>query len=562
MKRYAIITLILGIAAGFAHAAPTTAVLGGGICINEVMPDPNGGVGGFDTDGNGTISTDQTDEFLELYNMSGGSIDISGWGLYDPNPAGASVTNPWFVFPASTVVPAGGRVFVIQNVQAGGTLPANGFNAGIPFGGGILNNGGGDNIVLHNPTANQYIQASYSDAVGDTFSAYPNFPAGATQVGTTENFVGARFDGESYVRVPEGDTATFRHSTVATANASPGTATPLLPDDPNAQFNATIAFGVVATSTTKTISFNVANSPSSSVNLDITGFNPVSGNTAGYTFLTSFPVNGIVPGASTSISVQVTAPGADNPTFDAVFDLVSNDDSSPDPITFTTNAATPADVPDIATARGVGDTAFIRITGAATLSCDPDAFGGATIGGVAYRIFPVQDTTGALLLLEPEANPVFTAALDAGSVVTGIIGEKERFQTPAASGNFLEEIFVTGYTTQVDGGAVLTPAVITIADLNASVDTYESELIQLNSVSTTSTGNWTAATLYDFTDGTNTAIVRMESARSGLNGTPLPVGSTTLVGIGDAFGPDSQLAPLASGDLSAGAAAAAWNLFE
>jgi len=554
----------------YASAAPTTSVLGGGICINEIGPDPNGGLGGFDANVDGSFGvggSSQEDEFIELYNMSGSAIDISGWELYDPNPGPTGLTNPWFTFPAATSVPAGGRVYVVLATLTG-TLPANGFspNAATPAG-GMLNNGSGDNIVLRNPTANEFIHMVYAGSTNPPTiltvdgTNFPGFPVGQTQVGTTENWGAVpQPAGASWVRSPEGDTNIVFHNAIATSTASPGTATPLIPDDPNAQFPATVNFGIVEVSTTRTRTITVTNSVSSTQNLDITGFTPVSGNTGGYTIVTPMPVNGIAPGASTTIDIMVTAPGSANPTFDAIFDFVSNDDSSPDPITFTTVADVVTGVGDVATARSVGDQALIQITGTVTLSADPDSFGGATLGGVPHRIYPVQDGTGAILVLEPEGTPILGALLDAGSTVVGLKGEKERFT--AGSPNVLEEIFISGFTSQAHGGPTLTPEVITVTDLNSSQDTYESELIQINNVSTAATGNWAPATDFTFTDGSNNFVARLESARSGVNGTALPVGNTNLVGIGDAFGAVSQLAPLSVGDLTAGSSAQDWNLFE
>jgi len=571
MKRLSIFTLILGLTA-FAAAADTTAILGGGICINEILVDPNGTVNNFDTDGNG-VNDDQEDEFIELYNLSGSSIDISGWELWDSAPAGFPAGSPWFTFPASTIVPADGYVYVLYNLQAGGSLGANGFNAaGSSATNGVFANGAGDNVVLRNPIANEYVHIKFHNIAATDPNTWTGFPPAQTRVGPIEDFLTTRHDGESYVRVPDGGDTVARHSQVALGGtlATPGSALIVIPEDPNIQMPSSLNFGFVPVSDTKTLTFNITNSPASTANLNISAINGVSGQIAGYTILTAMPINGLIPGAVTTISVQVSTPPTDNPTFDAVFEVVSNDPGAvPNQISFTTNAASFTAVNDVATARIVPDTAGIRITGAVTLSTDPNAFGGATIGGVPHRIYPVQDATGGILLLEPESALVFGPALDAGSVITGVAGEKERFAA-GSGGTFLEEIFVYDYITQVDGGAELTPQSVTLAQFatDPTGDTFESELVQITGVSTSSTGNWAAGTNYEFTDGTSLIIdFRLESARSALVGTPLPVGSVSLVGIGDNFGvadpdPDATFAPMHPADLMAGAPAKNWNLFE
>ena len=85
-------------------AAPTTNILDGGIAINEILIDPNGS-NNYDTDGNGTADT--CDEFIELYNVSGSTIDISGFQLWDDG------SDNWFTFPASTTLGAGNYAVVV-----------------------------------------------------------------------------------------------------------------------------------------------------------------------------------------------------------------------------------------------------------------------------------------------------------------------------------------------------------------------------------------------------------------------------------------------------------------
>ena len=65
--------------------------LRGGIVINEILVDPNGSIN-FDTDNDGAAF--ETDEYVELYNASGGPINIGGLQLWDQG------LGNWFTFPA------------------------------------------------------------------------------------------------------------------------------------------------------------------------------------------------------------------------------------------------------------------------------------------------------------------------------------------------------------------------------------------------------------------------------------------------------------------------------
>lgn len=208
------LTLIIGLG-GIGWAQPTSNVLDGGICINEFLADPNG-ANNFDTDGNGTADT--LDEFVEIYNLSAGTIDIGGFELWDAG------TGNWFTFPGGTMLGPGNYAFVIAAVQAGGSLPALpsgnlAFDAG--SGGGNLNNGG-DNVTLYDPGADQFIQCLYNGDAADDPTTYGGFSATATIVGTVEDF-GSDTDGLSLVREPSGDINIVVHtSSTPGGNASPG----------------------------------------------------------------------------------------------------------------------------------------------------------------------------------------------------------------------------------------------------------------------------------------------------------------------------------------------------
>lgn len=197
--------------------AQTTSVLRGGIVLNEVLIDPNG-TNNFDTDG--SSAANDTDEFIEIYNLSTSVIDMSGLQLWDAG------NGNWFTIPDGSLLGPGNYAVVIVGVQSGGALPslADGnlaFDAG--RGGAVINNGG-DNVVLYDPTADEYVQLRYNnDAIDNPTSTYSGFSATAALIGAAEDW-GSDVDGVSLVRDPAGDDTIVPHNTLSVNNASPGTA--------------------------------------------------------------------------------------------------------------------------------------------------------------------------------------------------------------------------------------------------------------------------------------------------------------------------------------------------
>ncbi|PIE14521.1 MAG: hypothetical protein CSA70_01860 [Rhodobacterales bacterium] len=186
----------------------------GGIVINEILVDPNGTLN-FDTDGNGIA--DSIDEFVEVYNSSSVAIDISGLELWD------SGVGHWFTFPPGTILQPGAHAMVMSGLS-GGSYPTGEpddlfFDAGR---GSPLINNGGDNVVLYDPTNDEYVIATYNgDAMDDPTlggGGYSGFSSTATQSGSGEDF-GYDTDGLSLQRLNDGsDTFTVDGPTPGITN--------------------------------------------------------------------------------------------------------------------------------------------------------------------------------------------------------------------------------------------------------------------------------------------------------------------------------------------------------
>lgn len=175
----------------------TTAQLGGGIVINEVHAAPNGAA--QDYNGSGTADTDN--EYVEILNLSGGAIDISGYELYSFGILGHT-------FAPGTILPPGGRITVVDsaggtgNAITGVTAPAIYSDAGL-----ILGNL--QSTILYDPGANEYVvvQGSGGAPFYLSFDLPPLLTAhpGATQVGPIE-VLPASATGDATGRISDGDT--------------------------------------------------------------------------------------------------------------------------------------------------------------------------------------------------------------------------------------------------------------------------------------------------------------------------------------------------------------------
>ncbi len=145
------------------------------LVINEILADPDATNG--DANGDSTVETSQ-DEFVEIYNTDASSIDISGYILADGN-------SDRHVFPASTVIPAGGFIVV--------------FGGGTPTGFSVLTqtastgalglNNGGDSVILKDDVGTVLITESYGSEGGNNQSLgrEPDFSGAFVQHSTITN---------------------------------------------------------------------------------------------------------------------------------------------------------------------------------------------------------------------------------------------------------------------------------------------------------------------------------------------------------------------------------------
>ncbi|MEE8522911.1 MAG: lamin tail domain-containing protein, partial [Thermoanaerobaculia bacterium] len=188
--------------------------------INEIHADPASGSAG-DANGDGTRDFSD-DEFVEIVNVSGGAIDISGWTLSD----GFGIRH---TFLAGSVVPDGCSVVVF-----GGGVPSGSFGFSevqTASGGSLGLNNSGDSVIL-NDGVTDVATASYGSEGGDNQSltldpdvtGAPPFVkhSVATGSGGTLFSPGTRIDGTQFSGCPSAWVINEIHADPA--SGSPGDA--------------------------------------------------------------------------------------------------------------------------------------------------------------------------------------------------------------------------------------------------------------------------------------------------------------------------------------------------
>ncbi len=130
--------------------------------INEIHADPDPLLG--DSNGDGVVNSDD-DEFLELVNLSGEDLDLTGWEIFDS-------VRLRYTFPEETVLKAGCGLLVF-----GGGSPTGEFGGSLVFTAGSLGlNNSGDQLAVKNLLGEQITSCSYGEEGGEnqSLTRYPD----------------------------------------------------------------------------------------------------------------------------------------------------------------------------------------------------------------------------------------------------------------------------------------------------------------------------------------------------------------------------------------------------
>lgn len=144
-----------------------------------------------------TPGTDSQEEWVELYNASASSIDISGWVITDNNGTGSSVT-----LPGSTTIQAGTYLTVARNASGFNFLY--GFDADVSGSLPALNNGG-DALLLKDETGAIIDEVAWEGGASSGIpsgwgsSSNPSAPTGSSILRTVSSADTDSFDDWSVV---------------------------------------------------------------------------------------------------------------------------------------------------------------------------------------------------------------------------------------------------------------------------------------------------------------------------------------------------------------------------
>jgi len=125
------------------------------LVINEIHADPHSTLGDANRDG---VSHADQDEFVELVNLDGAALDLSGWRLYD-------LVELRHVFPAGTLLPHGCGVVVF-----GGGSPQGSFGGSLvqtASSGYLRLNNSGDLVALLDADGRQVLAYTFGVEGGD-----------------------------------------------------------------------------------------------------------------------------------------------------------------------------------------------------------------------------------------------------------------------------------------------------------------------------------------------------------------------------------------------------------
>lgn len=156
----------------------------------------------------------------------------------------------------------------------------------------------------------------------------------------------------------------------------------------------------------------------------------------------------------------------------------------------------------------------------------------------------IEDSTGAILI-DDQAG-VITTTYQRYDGISGISGTLTQFN------GVLQFVPNADPGAPTSTGNTMLPQTVTIEDLNANPDLYESELIKIEYVNTSATGNWETGTNYDFAYANNSeavVVVRTNFYDADYIGTAIPAYNVDITGIASEFNGTAQLYPRDSEDI-------------
>jgi hypothetical protein len=275
-----------------------------------------------------------------------------------------------------------------------------------------------------------------------------------------------------------------------------------------------------------------------SISVTVNNFNVANGTGDGRI---NYTVNGgaVVIKNDTTPIVLPTTPG----TYTVFIQLVNNANAPLSPVASTTLNFT------VASYTVVANLAALRADVVANGANKYYQLGSAPVisyARTARNQKYIQDATGGILI--DDLAGTITTTLAGGDSMTGLKGQATLFSS-------LLQFVPSANATVGTSGNVVTPQVVTIADLNSSVTaaTYESELVQINNVTFDLTAPTfpTTATNMNVTNGSDTLVFRSIFTEADYMGTAKPTAPTNIIVLVGRSGAVAQVASRNAADLNA-----------
>ncbi len=473
--------------------------------------------------GGGNTGAQYTNDFVELFNRGTASVDISGWSVQYASATGPSATPfAWAVnsIPAGTSI-AAGKYYLIKlaaGTTASSALPTPDLDVTTSP---INMSGTAGKVALVNSatalTGTTLTVGTYVDMVG--FGPTASYYEGTAAVAILSNTTAA-------IRLNGGCTDNNANNTDFTVGApaprNSATAASICSTAPNiaitSPVNATI-YNPLTTSVT--------------VNVSVSNFTVANGTGTGHIHYT-------VDGGATVMKYD-TAPivlnGLTVGSHTVVVTLVNNAHAPLSPAASATTQFTIAaftNVANISALRAGTLNGYYTLTGNAIVSHVRTPAGTVTVNTTRNQKF-IQDATGGILIDDSAGKITTPFAL--GDSMNNVSGQLVDF-------NGILELVPLQNQTVVSSGNTLTPQNITIAALNANVNTYESKLISFNGITITGTVSagvvtpltagqvFTTSTNYNVFDGTTNGVLRTGFAEANYIGATIPTVAFNITALG------------------------------
>ncbi|MEP0265271.1 DUF5689 domain-containing protein [Dokdonia sp.] len=158
----------------------------------------------------------------------------------------------------------------------------------------------------------------------------------------------------------------------------------------------------------------------------------------------------------------------------------------------------------------------------------------------------IEDATGAIVI--DDSAGIITTAYNEGDGLTGVRGVLGSFN------GLLQFVPTQDPGAATSTGNPVEPQVVTITQLNADSEAYESEYVAVASVTVTNTTgdtNWLMDTNYEITNADGTFILRtnFDEADYVVNPDVIPTTTVNIAGLIGQFNADYQITPRNSGDI-------------